>query len=261
MYILLTDETNREPSVDVKFFVYGGIFFSIEKLSLLNLEIANIRERVGYKPGDEFKFNTLSRPKDVSIEEFTAAKNDVIELCLEQDVKFIAYVILHDIIRRKSSEEKITMAANNVIGRFNYFLSRQNEDGICIIDNLPENGQWNYLAEKFQEGLYIQEENRTVPLERIQFFGATCINAAHVNSAMDIILGAFRYCINNPRNPDAASAMMRNVASMMWGREDGDTRYLRDYGFILRPITVKAPAYQKEYDLLIEHIASLTKFT
>lgn len=157
------------------------------------------------------------------------------------------------LLKIRTPKEKITMAADSVIGRFNYFLTGEGADGICIVDNLPEKAQWNYLSEKFQNGLSLPEEARFVPLERIQLFGATCINASHVNSAMDIILGAFRYSINNPKNRDAASLMMKKVASMMWGRGE----HLREYGFILRPKEIQKPYYKAEYETLVAHLNSL----
>jgi hypothetical protein len=44
MHILLADETNKEPSKDAQFFVYGGIMFQIDKLPILDWEIEKIRQ-------------------------------------------------------------------------------------------------------------------------------------------------------------------------------------------------------------------------
>ena len=259
MYLLLTDETNTKPSSDAKFFIYGGICFPIDHLINLNIEIAKIREDSGYRPGDEFKFNTVSRPERVSVEKFAEAKNKVIDLCRQNGVKFIVYVILHDIIKRRDPNESVIWAADYVIGRFNYFLQKNNENGICIVDNLPVKKQFKYLSEKFQFGLDLPDEDRKVLLDKIHFFGATCINASHINSAMDIVLGAFRYCINNPKNPDAASVMMKKVVSMMWHRKiDGVPNY-EGYGFICKPSRdrISCRRYKIEYDQLVAHIKSL----
>ena len=259
MYLLLTDETNKEPSVDAKFFMYGGILFPLERLVILNAGIASIRESVGYSPGDEFKFDSNSRPDGISTKEFTEAKNAVIDLCLENDVKFIVHVILHKIIARQDPSEQVMMAADYVIGRFNYFLRLKSDTGICIVDNLPTKIQFRYLSDKFQSGLSFPGAKGPVSLDNIQLFGATCINASHVNSAMDIILGAFRYSINNPQNADAASTMMKKVVSMMWNHEAYGKILYNGYGFIPRPPLNKIgeKAYKKEYEQLIKHIESL----
>jgi len=52
MFILLTDETNTQPTDDIKFFAYGGLFFPIEKLPDLHTEIETIRKEAGYGPED-----------------------------------------------------------------------------------------------------------------------------------------------------------------------------------------------------------------
>lgn len=78
----------------------------MSQLSAINNGIAKIREGIGYTPGQEFKFNTRSRPSEISIEKLTEAKNKVIELCLKHDVRFIAYVIHHSIIKNKNTERK-----------------------------------------------------------------------------------------------------------------------------------------------------------
>lgn len=46
---------------------------------------------------------------------------------------------------------------------------------------------------------------------------------------------------------------------MMYGKEDGDTLKVRNYGLILRPETVIVPAYQAEYDSLVEYMTELVQ--
>jgi hypothetical protein len=79
MYVLLTDETNNQPSEDVKFFVYGGLFFRFELLPELDTAVRSIRTNHGFKLTDEFKFNSKSRPAKMELKTFTAAKSEVLD--------------------------------------------------------------------------------------------------------------------------------------------------------------------------------------
>ncbi len=73
---------------------------------------------------------------------------------------------------------------------------------------------------------------------------------------MDIVLGSFRYCVNNPRNPDAAGDMMRQVLGLMWAAEDGNAA---ERGLILRPKlkNIRVGVHRQQYDQLLEHLKRL----
>lgn len=260
MHVMLTDETNMRPTHDAKFFVYGGLLFPIERLVDLDEDIQAIREAAGYQPEDELKFETHARPDHVSIEAARRAKSQVVDLCLRLDCKFVAHIILHDIIRNQDQDEQLRSAANYVIGRYNYYLQQIGDHGICVVDNLPVRAQFQYLAEKFCHGLIIPQRD-PVRLDRIKMFAASCINASHAMSALDIVLGAFRYCINSPRNPQAAREMIPQVVRIMWHRYDPqtDTYYTAGMGLIVRPPLdgIRVPAYRQEYDQFFEHINAL----
>ncbi len=143
----------------------------------------------------------------------------VIELCTKLDCKFIVHIILHAIIEKQDFEQQVQWAADYVIGMFNRFLSEINDVVICVIDNVPMKGQYKYLSEKFVYGLKVGPD-KTVRLDRIKMFATSCINASHANSAMDIVLGCFRYCINNPKNPQAAKAIIGKVSDLLWGKKN-----------------------------------------
>lgn len=257
MYCLLTDETNAEPSGNAKFFIYGGLFFPFEKFSELDRGIARIRADAGYRLGDSFKFDTNFRPGHVSVEASKSAKKAIVQLCLDLDCRFIALAILHTIIEKKHPENKYLWAADHVIGRFNYFLATEAKDtGFVLIDTLPLKQQWRFLSDKFVTGLHLHQGG-TATLDHIRLYGSTCLNASYIASAIDIVLGSFRYCINAPKNREIATAMLRSVVRLMWHIRDGDRILLLDRGLILRPATVTKPEYKKEYDDLLKHLQAL----
>jgi hypothetical protein len=258
MQILLTDETNRQPSREAKFFVYGGLVLTVEALSTLHAEIEEIRRTAGYHAGDELKFDTHARPAHVTVEEATEAKRQVIDCAKRAGCIFIVHVILHNIITNQDADQQVQWAADYVIGRFNQYLTYINDDGICIVDNLPNRAEFRYLSQKFAHGLTLATGTH-ITLDRIKLFASTCVGASHVNSVMDIVLGSFRYCINNPQNPDAAREMLGSVASMMWGRRVGEDLQVRGRGLILRPeiSDIHFEPYRHEYEALIEHLGNL----
>ncbi len=146
--------------------------------------------------------------------------------------------------------------ANCVIGKFNYFLHVVNSHGIVTMDRFPAGNDYSFLTDKFCHGLTFQGEDQ-VALDRIKLFSSTCINASHASSAMDIALGAFRYCINQPANVDAAKVMMANICRLIWCTRDGDTLMPLERGLIFRPKAVGVAKYKAEYDELLSGINAL----
>jgi len=260
MHILLTDETNRHPSRDAQFFVYGGLLFPVDALGVLHTGMEAIRRTAGYRPGDELKFDTRARPAHVTMDAATNAKRQTIELAQRAGCKFIVHVILHAIIENQDADQQIQWAADYVIGRFNQYLHEVGDDGICILDNLPNGSEFGYLSAKFANGLTLDTGTR-LSLDRIKLFASTCLGASHANSVMDIVLGTFRYCINNPRNEEAARAMLGSVARLMWGREENGQMIVRGRGLILRPeiSDVRNDGYRRQYEELIAHIVRLLR--
>jgi len=259
MYVLLTDETNMQPSANCEFFIYGGIFFPVDKLTELNSRVRAIRNEAGYRTGDTFKFDTRARPEYVEREAVNAAKAQVLELCAELGVQFIAHLILHQIVERQPQDQRVLWAADYVIARYNKFLREEAEShGICIVDNLPVNSQWQYLTDRYSNGLELSTGTR-LSLDRIELFGATCVGASDANSVMDIVLGSFRYCVNNPQNEDVARDIFQRVVALMWHRKEGDVHYVRDYGLIVRPPIdeIRVSAYRERYTSLIDRMRAL----
>jgi len=256
MYLLLADETNQQPSRNAKFYVYGGVFFPIDSLVELHVQIDKIRCVAGYGPADKFKFDTRSRPSHVSFEASTAAKRKTLDICKSLKCKFIVQVILHDIIKNQGIEQQSYWAADYVFGRFNTFLKVEAKDfGICVIDNLPTKNQYKYLSKKFATGLTLHT-GTTVSLSNIKLFGTSCIGASHACSAMDIVLGSFRYCINNPENEDAAKNMMGKVMDLLWHTRENQKIKVLEKGLIVRPkITqIRSLEHKQKYQELFDHI-------
>lgn len=256
MYLLLTDETNLKAGSNVDFFSYGGLIVHVSKLAELHSRISDIRKTYGYLGGDRLKFDTNSRPKTLSVDAATKAKQAVIASCIACDCKFIAYIVLHAIARNTALEKTIQWGADHVIGKFNYFLQCQRAHGIVAMDRLPEGVEFDYLSNKFVGGLTLSD-GESVDLDRIILFSSTCINASHLSSAMDIVLGSWRYCINQPLNSEAAQSMMADLAKLIWCEKVGKDLYAFEKGLVFRPKDVKREDYKDKYKELLNHLNKL----
>lgn len=254
MYQLVVDESNLEPDKESKFFISGGIFFPEEKRDVLHCRVKQIRRDFGFKAGDSFKFNTHSRTQ-VSAADRRAAKNEVLQLCLELPIYFVASVRLHELARKLNHKQLVTWGADSVLMNFNGFLRRSGCKGTANFDKLPFEGSGAYLEKRFGDGL-VFNDGATVDLsERLVEFAETRDGWSHINSVADIVLGAFRYCVNKRQVTPTTSTLMAYVWRMaLWGNEHGNAF---DYGLHFLPKDVYVPAYKQEYANLRTHLHRL----
>jgi hypothetical protein len=129
---------------------------------------------------------------------------------------------------------------------------------VVISDRLAKESQYPHMQEKFTKGL-LYKGMPPKPLSNIGVFAASCINASHAASAIDIILGAFRYCVNNPKNPDLAKKMMTEVAALIWHTRNGDLIETNGMGLIFRPQDVRVPAYRAKQEEFVERLNNLIR--
>jgi len=87
-------------------------------------------------------------------------------------------------------------------------------------------------------------------LERIMGFASTTDGASHLASIADILVGSWRYCVNEPEMDIAGKAMFPKLMDLMWKRTFNGKLYVRDFGIVLRPQEVQVEKYKKEYDSL-----------
>ena len=257
IYALFTDETNQQPAQHAQFFIYGGMFLPVERLPDLHTLVEGARRDNGFRPADELKFEIHSRPPHVSEAQHRAAKRSILEGCANLDVRFIAYLTLHRIAATRTHTEVIGWGLNSVLGAFNRFLADGNDYGVCIVDRLPFDQGYNFLKEKFQIGMTFPG-GVTRRLDRIHLFAASTLGAGHALSVIDIVLGAFRYCVNERRpGREVPRALFPTILSMMWHRTEGGNRVFREYGLLMRPQVVRNPSHAREYLALRRHLAGL----
>lgn len=255
-YLLFTDETNQRPAQDAKFFIYGGVFFPTNKLREVHNLVEAARLSNNFRPEDEFKFDTRSRPDHVTPNQHKTAKRAVLEGCMRVGVKFVACLVLHDIASRHTLKTLISWGANSVFYAFERFLEEEDTIGIAVVDRLPFKGDFQYLQKKFQVGLTFPW-GRNRRLERIHLYGFSCVGTSHACSAIDIILGAFRYCVNKRDRVQAARNMLPRIVNMMWHKRENNRVKIDEYGLLFRPKTIRVEVYKGEYNELTQHLANI----
>lgn len=257
MHIFQADETNKNP-VAGQFFIYGGLVATEEQQVLVHNVVAEVRDRHGYLPGDSFKFHTRSRPAQVTVEKAKAAKQELVERLGQIGVRMIVYVILHDIARKKSESEVMNYALNTVAARYHRLLEVDQAHGSMVIDRADD--QHGHLEKLFQHGIQIDGWSMRLD-DRILSFGMTSDNSTHLSSAVDIALGAFRYCVNTAGGQGSeivAADIFPPLAELVWGVHVNGVRQVGGYGYIARPQDVRVPTYAIKYTELRQ---ALEKFS
>jgi hypothetical protein len=226
MYLMFGDEADAEQGRGQKFFVYGAVFIKTY-VKALHDGIEKMRDKFGYSATDSLKFHDC--PKQVTRDQHRDIKKEVVKLARRQGVVFCAYPILHEIAKGETHDNLVQFGANTLLGKFDQFLGGQDDVGIVLFDRLPIKDPYGYLKKKFQVGLELDGQTRR--LKNVVGFASTCDGASHLASVADILLGSFRYCVNEPDKDIANSAIFPTLARVMWCKtESGNKKIWRSTG-------------------------------
>jgi hypothetical protein len=254
MHFMFGDEADREQGRGQKFFVYGAIFISADKISALHVEVEKARKAAGLDNTDSLKFASGTRPKGMTFKGHRDLKKTVMLLAREiGDVTFCAQVTLHELAQSRDHDDLVLWGANTVLSKFNMFLEEHESHGFAVLDRIPVEHPYRYLKEKFQVGLKFPLKP-SIRLDRVLGFAHAVDGSSHMCSVADVMLGAFRYCVNEPNKEEAGKAMFPTLMSMMWKRERGGKTYVNNCGLVFRPASVTAPTHQAEYKALAERL-------
>ena len=252
MHVLFADETNTEPTRHVEFFIYGGVILSADQIVEVHKGIRRIRQQLGLRHTEPLKFS--GSPKRITAEEHREGKRAVLELLGHCGARFLAYCVHHR-ITGPSIARRNEYSLNTVLWGFHHFLAVEGEHGLAVLDRLrPE--ERLVVGRLNSEGLEMSD-GRKVPMPRLVGIATAHIEWNHCLSACDVLLGAFRYCVNKP-DTGAAREMFPRVADLLWYKDGTDPRVVREYGLLLRPKAVKAADIKARYDALVASFQQLS---
>jgi len=254
-YLMFADEGNPEQTDETKFFCYGGSFIPTKRLSEASDCVEALRKEFGLSVSDPLKFASRDRPDGMDAKTHTAMKAKVYKIALDCEIKFCGYAILHAISRNTTHETLVQFGANILLSKFNQFLGEERSKGWANFDRLNTKDPYGYLKKKFEERIKKPDDN--LRLEHILGYSFTCDGASHASSIADILLGGFRYILNEPNRDVAGKEIAKSLAPTMWHRVDNKgTKRLFDRGLVLRPREVKAPNFANDYQEIRTRLTS-----
>lgn len=256
MRFLFADETNTEPTDEVEFFIYGGLVLTDEQLVSVHEGVLDIRAEFGLTPDEVIKFADRARPERFERDEWRLAKNRVIDLLTEVDATFIAYLIHHRVTGENMSIRN-EYALNTLLWAFEKYVRTVTDHALVVLDPPNLQSERLTLACLATEGLDMGG-GRMVPLNHIVGLAVAQVDYSMALSACDVLLGAFRYCVNNPTH-DVTIEMFGKIAPLLWyNPANAESRHVREFGLFLRPQNVRVPAISERYDELVEELQRLS---
>lgn len=252
MFFMFGDEADQEQGRGQKFFLYGAIFAPSDNMPKLHAEIEKVRKEAGLEDTDSLKFARSTRPKYMTPAAHRDLKYKVMMLARDVgNVTFCAQATLHALAKNVKHDDLVLWGANTVLGRFNMFLEEKQSHGYVVLDKIPVKNPYRYLKQKFQVGLTFRGGESPRRLDRVLGFSHAVDGSSHMCSVADVLLGAFRYCVNEPEYEEAGKAMFPVLMSMMWKRERAGETYVNGCGLVFSPADVKTTKHKAEYDALI----------
>jgi hypothetical protein len=169
----------------------------LDRAAELHGAVEQIRWRNGFRAGDSLKFSAAELPERISRDDHREAKRQVLEVAGERGIRFCPQVVSQDVARDQMQATLVEWGANTVLGAFSKFLGEQGQRGIAVLDRLPIAPPDGFIRDKFQVGLTFPRGG-TRRLSHIICCAHSCDGASHLTSVADVVLGSFRYCVNEP---------------------------------------------------------------
>jgi hypothetical protein len=214
-----------------------------------------VRTKYGFATDAKFKFDSRSKPAHLSNSEFLQAKNEVLAACGELEVRFMAYAVHHGIASKQKADLWL-WALKTLLCQFDLFLRREKSHGMCLVDRFEND--LSLLKRIHQQGVDPEFWGGRLPhrLENVWCYGTINVGTTHIASMVDIVLGAFRYCLNEMVRKNVPLILYKKVRPLMLC-ELGNPSRVKEWGLFLRPKDVKATSYKQDYDALLKHLESL----
>jgi hypothetical protein len=247
MQLLYTDETNLDPE-HADFFAYGGISVDVTHTAALSADINALRGRYGYGRQDVLKFNTRERPNHITPAVHAQIKQAVMEAAAQHQVKFLASLILHQVAT--SPDDARRNEINRICYHFDCHLNRVGDVGLVLIDTFQDAQLTNILREKFQVGLRGMPYTHEMPLSRILGYHLATIGSSHFCSVIDIVLGAFRFVVNNRNDATKAGVVRELLAQMAPLFIRDDRARVSELSLFFSPKVIRAKRYREQYEAL-----------
>jgi hypothetical protein len=142
------------------------------------------------------------------------------------------------------------------LNEFNLFLRREGTHGICLLDRFTDDMSVLKQIHHFGVDPIAQEVKLEHPLEKIWCLGTVCIDTTHLASMVDIVLGAFRYCMSDMGKSGISKKLYKKVRPLML-HSPNDMTIVENWGLFYRPKVVGVLEYKRDYDTLRDRLKQL----
>ena len=216
--------------------------------------ILNLRTQYGFEDTDLLKFSTGTKPKNVSRENHAAIKNDLIALARANGCQACCYVTPFAIANGQSHVDRLKFGINTLLLKFDQFLREHGEEaGTVCFDQTTDFKQVKYFSEVFQEGMPFQGKRKK--LKYVISIEQTSSGVSHLASVTDVIVGAFRFIMNEPDKDKVGSILLKELVQLMWGQTDiNGTKNLRDRGLCIRLLKISHQGHQADIEALRDRL-------
>jgi len=253
MYLMIADEADQDGSKE--FLVFCAVFFPTDALLKIHLGVEALRSKYGYPPGTSLKSSPGSKPKEVTRENHASIKNDVLELASGTGCKACCYIVPHAIAKGQDNENRLKFGINTILIKFDQFLREcGGEAGIALFDRSQDFNQDAYFKEVFELGIPWSNASRK-KLDRVLSIESTSNGHSHLNSITDIVVGAFRFVVNEPEKDIVGTKLLGLLSALMWGVVDKNGELnVRERGICIRPKSIDATQYEADVNALIARL-------
>lgn len=254
MYIMIADEADQDGSRE--FLVYAAVFFPAEHLKKLADGVSELRTKYGYENGDSLKFTSGRIPDGVTRENHLEIKKKIIALAIECGCKTSCYVIPHAIAKGQPHENKLKFGLNTLLTTFEKFLRENGEvAGTAYFDHTTDYKQNEYIKDISRHGV-LKEDGGRISLSHIVAMGITQDGMSHLNSVTDIVVGSFRWVINEPNKDVVGAELLRQLSGLLWGKMNDGVLKVQERSLVIRPQKIRSPQIKADVQAFIDRLTT-----
>ncbi len=258
MFLMYADEADQDGQRE--FLVYAAVFFPSDRVLEVCKGISELRLKYGFTASDPLKFSTGTKPESVSREDHTSIKSDVLKLAAKLGCKTCCYVIPHAIARGQPHENRLKYGVNTLLIKFDQFLRESgNLPGTATFDRTEDYPQAAHLREISESGVNLENGSKR-NLEYVVSLGTTQNGMSHLNSVTDIVVGSFRWVINEPDKDKVGAKLLAQLSNLLWGAiNDKGELVVQERGLVIRPKVIRSQKYKADIDAFIERLKRYQK--
>ncbi len=250
MYVMYADEADQDGSKE--FLIYASVFFPSDQLLKIHKGMIAIRRKYGFKPKDKLKFSPGGVSKDITRQAHTDAKNAVLRLAATHHCKACCYITPHVIAKGQPHDKRLKFGINTLLMKFDQFLRENgNAPGVVKFDRTTDFKQEQYFKEIFETGILFHLSQKTYQLGNIVSIDNTLNGTSHLASLTDIVVGSFRFVINEPNKDLVGVKLLQMLSNILWGiKDEKGVLLVRERGFCIRPKNIAVADYEADISAL-----------